>query len=117
MSKEALKEGSAIKAALLGLLLAAALAGCQATRYQPAADGGGFAELELIDDLWRVRFTANAHTTRETAQSYWLYRAAELTISRGYDGFEVLPQIGLVRSQADRSRSSTLVIEGEIRML
>jgi hypothetical protein len=105
-------KGVAMKMALLGLLLAAALAGCQATRYQPAADGGGFAELELIDDIWRIRFTGNAYTTQETARSYWLYRAAELTVSKGYDGFEVLPQIGPARSQG-----SALVVEGEIRML
>ncbi len=103
---------------LLALLLATALAGCQATQYQPAADSGGFVEVELIDDLWRVRFMGNAYTTRETAQTYWLYRAAELTISKGYDGFEVLPQIGLVRSQGNvLGRSSALIIEGEIRML
>jgi hypothetical protein len=106
------KQGIAMKMALLGLLLAAALAGCQATRYQPAADTGGFAELELMDGIWRIRFMGNAYTTRETARSYWLYRAAELTISKGYDGFEVLPQIGPARSQG-----GALVVEGEIRML
>jgi hypothetical protein len=101
-----------MKMALLGMLLATALAGCQATRYQPAADTGGFAELELTDGIWRVRFTGNAYTTRETARSYWLYRAAELAISKGYDGFEVLPQIG-----PGPTRGSALIIEGEIRML
>jgi len=101
-----------MKMALLGLLLPTALVGCQATRYQPAADAGGFAELELTDDIWRIRFMGNAYTTRETARSYWLYRAAELTISKGYHGFEVLPQIGLAPS-----RGGALVIEGEIRML
>lgn len=101
-----------MKMALLGLLLATALAGCQATPYQPAGDAGGFAELELIDGIWRIRFMGNAYTTQETARGYWLYRAAELTISKGYDGFEVLPQVGPARS-----RGSVLIIEGEIRML
>ena len=107
-----------MRMALLGLLLAAALSGCQATRYQPSADSGGFAELELIDAVWRVRFMGNAYTTRETAQTYWLYRSAELALAKGYDGFEVLPQIGMVRSHGDaRSTGSVLVIEGEIRLL
>jgi hypothetical protein len=101
-----------MKLVLLGLLLATTLAGCQATRYQPAADTGGFAELELIDGIWRIRFMGNSYTTQETARSYWLYRAAELTIAKGYDGFEVLPQIGRVPS-----RGSALIVEGEIRML
>jgi hypothetical protein len=107
------KEGFAMKTTLLALLLATALAGCQATRYQPAADAGGFAELELIEGIWRIRFVGNAYTTRETARSYWLYRAAELTLAKGYAGFEVLPQIGVVPSRG----SSALIIEGEIRML
>jgi len=101
-----------MKMVLLGLLLATALAGCQATRYQPAADSGGFGELQLTEDIWRIRFMGNAYTTRETARSYWLYRAAELTTSKGYAGFEVLPQIGMLPS-----RGSAVVIEGEIRML
>lgn len=101
-----------MKMVLLGLLLTTALAGCQATRYQPVADTGGFAELELTDGIWRIRFAGNAYTTRETARGYWLYRAAELTLSKGYDGFEVLPQIG-----PGPSRGNALIIEGEIRML
>ena len=101
-----------MKMTLLGLLLAVTLAGCQATRYQPATGTGGFAEAELADGIWRIRFMANTHTTQETARSYWLYRAAELALSKGYDGFEVLPQIGPARSQG-----GALVIEGEIRML
>ena len=101
-----------MKMALLGVLLAAALAGCQATRYQPVADAGGFAELELTDGIWRIRFMGNAYTTQETARTYWLYRSAELAISKGYEGFEVLPQIGPARSQG-----SALIVEGEIRML
>ena len=107
-----------IKMALFRLLLVAALSGCQATQYQPAAPTGGFGEVELDGNIWRIRFMHNAFTTRETAQSYWLYRAAGLTISKGYDGFEVLSQTGRVRSSGDGlSRSTALLIEGEIRML
>lgn len=104
--------------ALFRLLLVVALSGCQATQYQPAAPTGGFGEVELDGNIWRIRFMHNAFTTRETAQSYWLYRAAELTISKGHDGFEVLSQTGRVRSSGDGlSRSTALLIEGEIRML
>ena len=104
--------------ALSRLLLAAALSGCQATRYQPATPTGGFGEVELEGNVWRLRFMHNAFTTREAAQSYWLYRAAELTSSKGYDGFEVLSQAARVRSSGDAlSRRNALLIEGEIRML
>lgn len=112
------KPGFQVKAALLRLLLVAALSGCQATQYQPIASAGGFGEMELEGNIWRIRFSHNVFTTRETAQSYWLYRAAELTMSKGYDGFEILSQTGLARSSGDTlSRSSSLLIQGEIRML
>lgn len=103
---------------LLRLLLVAALSGCQATQYQPAAPRDGFGEVQFEGNIWRIRFMHNAFTTRETAQSYWLYRAAELSISKGYDGFEVLSLGGRARSAGDGlSRSSSFVIEGDIRML
>lgn len=112
------KPGFPVRAALLRLLLVAALSGCQATQYQPIAPAGGFGEMQLEGNIWRIRFMHNAFTTRETAQSYWLYRAAELTLSKGYDGFEVLSMIGRLRSSGDAlSRTSSLLIEGEIRML
>jgi len=107
-----------IKMTLFRLLLVAALSGCQATHYQPAAPRDGFGEVELEGNIWRIRFMHNAFTTRETAQSYWLYRAAEVAMSKGYDGFEVLSLDGRARSAGDGlSRSGSFVIEGDIRML
>jgi hypothetical protein len=107
-----------MKMALLPMLLVAVLAGCQATPYQPAAARDGFGEVEFEANIWRIRFMHNAFTTRETAQSYWLYRASELAISKGYDGFEVLALGGRARAAGDGlSSSSSFVIEGDIRML
>ncbi len=64
--------------------------GC-ATAYQKEGLTGGYRE-ELITapNTWRVVFGGNGHTTRETAQTYWLYRAAEFTLEKGYDYFEIL---------------------------
>ena len=107
-----------IRMTLFQVLLIAALSGCQATQYQQAAPRDGFGEVEFEGNIWRIRFMHNAFTTRETAQSYWLYRAAELAMSKGYDGFEVLSLGGRARSAGDGlSRNSSLVIEGDIRML
>jgi len=36
-------------------------------------------------------------TFTETVQTFWLYRAAELTLQHGYAGFQVLPGVKLVR--------------------
>ena len=73
------------------LLCAAALAACAAasTPYQPAANGFGFSEQQVETDRYRVQFRGNDVTARDTVESYGLYRAAELTVERGYDYFVV----------------------------
>ena len=73
---------------------AAALAACQtATPYQPFKTGvasGGYSELKLEQDRWRVTFSGNSMTSRTTVENYLLYRAAELTRAQGYDWFETI---------------------------
>lgn len=85
-------------AAALGA--ATALAGCMgATPYQPAtaADNQfGYASEQLAGDRYRVMFSGNDVTSRETVEEYLLYRAAELTQQNGYDGFYI------VREDMDR---------------
>jgi hypothetical protein len=73
----------------------AGLAGCEtATPYQPlkpgAADSGGYSEVKLEQDRWRVTFRGNSMTSRSTVETYLLYRAAELTVNQGYDWFETV---------------------------
>ena len=75
------------------LFRSAALAACEtATPYQPLSPGnqtsGGYAEVKLNDDLWRVTFAGNSLTSRDTVEHYLLYRAAELTVNQGYDWFQ-----------------------------
>lgn len=60
------------------------------TPYQPALDGHGYAEQAIEDDRYRVSFSGNTLTPRETAENYMLYRAAEVTLQRGYDHFIVV---------------------------
>jgi hypothetical protein len=79
-------------AAALGLSIG--LAGCgTATPYQPVARGnatsGGFTDQRLDADRFRVTFAGNTMTSRETVETYLLYRAAELTAASGYDWFEM----------------------------
>lgn len=77
------------------LLLAAGLTACAtATPYQPNIPGqsvkGGFSEIRLEADRFRVTFTGNSLTSRETVEGYLLYRAAELTLQQGFDWFEIV---------------------------
>lgn len=72
-----------------------ALTACAtATPYQPNIGGqavsGGYSETRLAPDRYRVTFAGNTLTSRDTVEGYLLYRAAELTLADGYDGFRVL---------------------------
>ena len=81
------------KQSLVGLVLVGALglgACASPTPYQPAFDGHGYAEQAIEDDRYRVTFSGNTLTPRETVENYLLYRAAEVTLQRGYDHFVVV---------------------------
>ena len=77
------------------LLAAATLASCATpTPYQPlrsASDSqGGYASTQIATNRFRVGFTGNSMTSRDTVETYLLYRAAELTREQGYDWFEAV---------------------------
>ena len=65
------------------------------TPYQPigargTGASGGFSEVRLAENRYRVSFAGNSMTSRERVETYLLYRAAELTVERGYDGFSIV---------------------------
>jgi hypothetical protein len=74
--------------AALGVLLTAC---ATATPYQPNVPGnsasGGYSEIRVEANRFRVTFSGNSLTSRETVESYLLYRAAELTTAQGFDWF------------------------------
>ena len=82
-------------ALVVALGIAAGLTACEtATPYQPLAKGsavaGGFGDQQLDADHFRVTFDGNSLTSRETVETYLLYRAAELTAAQGFDWFEMV---------------------------
>lgn len=77
---------------LLVVLAAAALSACAtATPYQAAgaqgAAGYGYAERQIETNRYSISFSGNSLTERDTVESYMLFRAAELTLEKGYDYF------------------------------
>lgn len=81
------RQAWASAALLIGALL---LAACGTpTPYQPVADGFGYAEQPLETNRYRVTFSGNSLTARETVENYLFYRAAEVTLERGFDYFIV----------------------------
>ena len=71
------------------------------TPYQPlgargTGASGGYASQQIEQNRFRVSFTGNQLTSRERVENYLLFRAAELTVQNGYDGFTI------VRRDTDR---------------
>jgi len=96
-----------LKAPALAWTLSAAsvlgLSACvTATPYQMAAPGtaqaGGYAEMRVENDRWRVTFSGNSLTSRETVETNLLYRAAELTLAQGHDWF-ITADRGMARTE------------------
>src|ERR1700709_608451 len=72
-------------AAGLGLL-----AGCmEPTAYAPRTTGQrtGYTDRALTQNRYRVTFTGNSATPRETVETFLLLRAAEVTRAAGYSSF------------------------------
>lgn len=80
--------------AILGVL-----SGC-ATAYQKDGFSGGFSEVQLSENVWRVNFEGNGYTRGQRAQDLALLRSADLTLLKGFSHF------GLLDSKADTSHST-----------
>ncbi|WP_462137138.1 CC0125/CC1285 family lipoprotein [Candidatus Mycalebacterium sp.] len=71
------------------LLLCLLLTSCLATPYQKSGFRGGFTETQLAPDVFRVRFTGNAFTSRDRAQEFTLLRVSELCFDNGFAYFAI----------------------------
>lgn len=78
---------AAILAAALALSACAAATPYHAASLTDPAHFDGYRELRVEPERWRVVFVGNSLTSRETVETYLLYRAAELTLQNGYDWF------------------------------
>jgi hypothetical protein len=78
------------------------------TPYQPVAattspaNQRGYSETRIEEDRYRLSFAGNDMTKRETVEDYLLYRSAEVTLTAGYDWFEVVN-----RSTDEKKRATT----------
>ena len=74
------------------IFLAIGLSACATpTPYQSASGATyGFEETAIEADRYLVSFSGNSLTERETVETYLLFRAAELTLERGFDHFTIV---------------------------
>jgi hypothetical protein len=85
-----------MKRLFLAAVAALLLSACgTATPYQPYQAGGlhssagGFSEQRIGSDRFRVSFSGNSLTSRETVERYLLFRSAEVALAEGYDWFSL----------------------------
>ncbi|MGJ3495583.1 CC0125/CC1285 family lipoprotein [Piscirickettsia salmonis] len=71
------------------IFLCLTLQGC-ATTYQSKGYSGGYSETQLSENMFKVSFKGNAHTTKERAEDFALLRSAELTLKNGYKYFAIV---------------------------
>lgn len=90
---------------LISIALVTLLAACATTQtqYEPAEKRGayGYTDTQLTERRYRVTFTGNSTTPKETVQDYMLLRAAEITLENGYDWFRPV-----VRETEKKSRGT-----------
>lgn len=93
MKKRSLKSMSDIRTVIIAVFSVFILIGCASstTNYIVADDAGdyGYSDRKLTDTRYRVSFTGNSRTPVDLVQDYALLRAAELTIEKNFDWFEV----------------------------
>lgn len=92
-----------MKTGVIVVLGAWALVGC-ATPYQPQAFRGGYADLALNTEMFRVTFEGNGYTRAGRVADFALLRAAEVVIERGGTHFVLVGQ--------DRGTDSALIPGG-----
>lgn len=96
------------KLTLLAVILLALSACALPTLYTPAGESGyGYAQQQIEADRFRVSFTGNDLTARETVENYLLYRAAEITLAQGGDYFVVAHRDTEARTRYDSNGFDT----------
>jgi hypothetical protein len=79
-------------ALIVALAASTLLTACASeSTYRPAVGNGfarsGYTDRQIEDDRFQVSFAGNSYTSRDTVEKYLLFRAAELTVQRGFDYF------------------------------
>ncbi|HET9474903.1 MAG TPA: hypothetical protein VFO82_13480 [Steroidobacteraceae bacterium] len=77
---------------LVMIAMAAALAGCSATKYQPMAFTGGYKDVHIRDNVYYVSFAGNSWIDTGTVVQYFHRRAKELCTEKGFGNYRVLTE-------------------------
>ncbi|MEM8987314.1 MAG: hypothetical protein AAGC95_11385 [Pseudomonadota bacterium] len=82
-----------VKLTTASIVLAGLSACATQTPYGPAAGSGyGYTEQRIENNRYRITFRGNSLTDQAEVENSLLFRAAELTVQRGFDYFIVTEQ-------------------------
>lgn len=70
-------------------VFAICLVGC-ATAYKPKGLNGGYSDIALGEDIYKVTFYGNRYTSAEQVENLLLKRCAEITLNNDYRYFVIL---------------------------
>lgn len=70
-------------------LAAIFIQGCS-TPYKHSGFRGGYSEIQLDENVFKVSFRGNGYTGRERASDFTLLRCAELALENGYKYFVII---------------------------
>lgn len=76
------------KKMILAAILAVSLGGC-ATSYKPDGYGGGYSDVQLAENSFRIAFKGNDATSRTRAEDFALLRAADVALIAGFKFFTI----------------------------
>jgi hypothetical protein len=74
---------------IVPVTLALIMASC-ATPYSSSGFLGGYSDTALAPDVYRISFQGNGYTSKDRTQDFALLRAADLTLSHGYQYFGII---------------------------
>ena len=95
---------------ILTVLLCLSLVGC-ATGYHGKGLTGGYSNMKLQDNIFKVTFNGNAYLSMEKAKDFALLRSAEITIENGYKYFVVLEANGSMKIASYITPAANMTIE------
>ena len=65
---------------------------CKSTGYQPESSAGGFSEIQLDTNIFKVTYKGNGLTSVEEASDFSLLRSAELSHKHGFKYFVIVEE-------------------------
>ena len=90
----------------IGLISFMALSAC-ASNYQSVGFTGGFQEIQLAPNIYRVTFQGNAYTNKTRASDLALLRSADITMQKGFKFFALAEASSTTNYGAIRSPTTT----------